>query len=80
MLWGSLRRDITVQSKAYSQKKCPRVPHPAPGRADYERVFVGVNSDADIISGALFKLSGTLFRVPETSELSGPHFCQCGKI
>ena len=35
--------------------------HPAPRRADYERVFVGVNSDADIISGALFKLSGTLF-------------------
>ena len=48
--------------------------HPAPRRADYEQAFTGVNSDADIISGALFKLSGTLFRVPETRQLSGPRF------
>ena len=56
--------------------QCPM--HPAPRRADYERVFVGVNSDADIISGALFKLSGTLFRVPETRKVSGPLFLSAG--
>ena len=54
--------------------------HLASRRADYERVFTWVNSKADIIAGALFKLSGTLFRVPETSELSGPLFCQLGQI
>ena len=54
--------------------------HLASHRADYERVFTWVNSNADVISGALFKLLRTLFRVPETSKLSGPLFCQLGQI
>ena len=36
-------------------------PHLAPRRADYERVFTGVNLKPDIISGTLFNSSGTLF-------------------
>ena len=79
-IWKHLRsrlKDLT-NIMSMSDQYYPR--HLASRRADYERVFTWVNSKADIISGALFKLSGTLFRVPETSELSGPTFCQLGQI
>ena len=36
--------------------------HLAPRRADYEQAFAGVNLKTDIISGALFNISGTLFQ------------------
>ena len=51
-------------------------PHLAPRRADYERVFTGVNLKTDIISGTLFNSSGTLFWAPETIDSSGTLFRQ----
>ena len=45
----------------------PLPPHLAPRRADYERVFTGVNLKTDIISGTLFNSSGTHFRLPDSS-------------
>ena len=50
--------------------------HLAPRRADYERVFTGVNLKTDIISGTLFNSSGTLFWAPETIDSSGTLFRQ----
>ena len=54
--------------------------HLAPRRADYEQAFTGVNLKTDIISGALFNISGTLFRAPETIKISGALFRQFGPI
>ena len=54
--------------------------HLAPRRADYERVFTGVNLKTDIISGTLFNSSGTLFRAPETIKSSGTLFRQFSPI
>ena len=58
----------------------PLPPHLAPRRADYERVFTGVNLKTDIISGTLFNISGALFRAPETIKTSGTLFRQVGPI
>ena len=79
-IWTHLRSRVRVLTNimSVSDQYYPR--HLASRRVDYERVFTWVNSKADIISGALFKLSGTLFRVPETSKLSGTLFCQLGQI
>ena len=54
--------------------------HLAPRRADYEQAFTGVNLKTDIISGALFNISGALFRAPETIKISGALFRQFGPI
>ena len=64
---------------AYDEPSDPPV-HLAPRRADYEQAFAGVNLKTDIISGALFNISGPLFRAPETKKSSGALFRQFGPI
>ena len=48
--------------------------HLAPGRADYEQAFKGVNLSTEKISGSLFEISGTLAKTLATLKVSGTLF------
>ena len=48
--------------------------HLAPGRADYEQAFKGVNLSTEKISGSLFEISGTLVKMLATLKVSGTLF------
>ena len=49
----------------------PYPSHLAPGRADYEQAFNGLNLITEKISGTLFEISGTLAKTLATLKSSG---------